>query len=95
MYDKKPFTIEQQINQLRERGLVITETDNITHFLSHISYYRLAGYWWPMQQDKTQHIFKPNARFSDVLALYNFDRELSCSTSVRQTVCEDNTEREI
>lgn len=76
MYDKKPFTIEQQINQLRERGLVITETDNITHFLSHISYYRLAGYWWPMQQDKTQHIFKPNARFSDILALYNFDREL-------------------
>lgn len=76
MYYKKAFTIKQQIEQLTERGLIITETDNIAHFLSHISYYRLAGYWWPMQQDKTQHIFKPNARFSDVLALYNFDREL-------------------
>lgn len=29
-----------------------------------------------MQIDKTNHIFKPNSRFSDVISLYNFDREL-------------------
>lgn len=76
MYNKQAYTIEQQINQLKERGLNISEKDNAPHFLSHISYYRLAGYWWPMQADKEKHTFKPGSQFSDVIALYNFDREL-------------------
>lgn len=76
MYNKKAFTIDQQIAQLKARGLEIKDEDRIEHFLSHISYYRLAGYWWPMQSDKEQHIFKPNSKFSDVINLYNFDREL-------------------
>ncbi len=29
-----------------------------------------------MQADKQNHFFKPNSRFDDVIALYNFDREL-------------------
>ena len=29
-----------------------------------------------MQADKVAHTFKPNSRFEDVIALYNFDREL-------------------
>jgi abortive infection bacteriophage resistance protein len=77
MYTKVPFTVDQQIAQLKQRGLEILATDNAQHFLSHISYYRLAGYWWPMQAEpKENHQFKPNSRFCDVIALYNFDREL-------------------
>ena len=76
MYQKPAFTIPEQIEQLKQRGLIIEPQDNATHYLSHISYYRLAGYWWPMQEDKTNHHFKPNSRFADVIALYNFDREL-------------------
>lgn len=76
MYEKAAFSIEQQVKQLKERGLEIIEADNAEHCLSHISYYRLSGYWWPMQADKEKHIFKPNSRFSDVMALYNFDKEL-------------------
>lgn len=76
MYTKKAFTIEQQIEQLKQRGLEITEEDNGEHHLKHISYYRLAGYWWPMQSDKVEHIFKKGSRFRDVINLYNFDREL-------------------
>lgn len=76
MYTKESLTLQEQIDQLIARGLLITEEDNAIHFLSHISYYRLAGYWWPMQQDKENHLFKPNSKFADVIALYNFDREL-------------------
>lgn len=76
MYNKLALTINQQIEKLKNRGLVITDSDNAEHYLNHISYYRLAGYWWPMQADKVQHIFKPGSKFSDVIALYNFDREL-------------------
>jgi len=76
MFEKKASSIQEQIVKLKERGLAIEESDNAEHYLSHISYYRLAGYWWPMQADKDAHQFKPNSRFKDVIALYNFDREL-------------------
>lgn len=76
MFNKNALTIQQQIEQLIERGLIIKEEDQAIHYLSHISYYRLAGYWWPMQSDKENHIFKPNSRFAEVISLYNFDREL-------------------
>jgi len=76
MFEKKASSIQEQIVKLKERGLAIEESDNAEHYLSHISYYRLAVYWWPMQADKDAHQFKPNSRFKDVIALYNFDREL-------------------
>lgn len=76
MFEKEAKTLQQQIEILKSRGLIINEEDEALHYLSHISYYRLAGYWWPMQVDKVDHIFKQNSCFSDVIALYNFDREL-------------------
>ncbi|WP_293741762.1 Abi family protein [uncultured Pedobacter sp.] len=76
IYNKKTFTIEEHIAQLKERGLVISDHAIASHYLSHVSYYRLAGYWWPMQLDREQHLFKPNSKFEDVIHLYNFDREL-------------------
>lgn len=76
IYDKNALTIEQHIAQLKERGLTFNDEDYAKHYLSQVSYYRLAGYWWPMQSDKETHIFKPNSTFEDVIHLYNFDREL-------------------
>ena len=29
--------------------MLIADIAEAEHFLSNISYYRLAGYWWPMQ----------------------------------------------
>lgn len=76
MYSKDAFTIAEHIRQLRDRGLNIEDEALAAHYLTHVSYYRLAGYWWPMQRDKANHLFKENSRFEDVVALYNFDREL-------------------
>ena len=76
LYNKKVTTITEQIEQLKKRGLSIANEEDAAYHLSNISYYRLAGYWWPMQSDKTNHVFKPNSRFEDVISLYNFDREL-------------------
>lgn len=76
MFDKKAFTILEQIERLQQRGLTITVADNAEHCLSHISYYRLGEYWFSMQSDKVNHIFKENSTFKDVIALYNFDTEL-------------------
>lgn len=76
LYEKQEFTIQQHIKQLQNRGLIIDDLSLAEHYLAHVSYYRLAGYWWPMQDDKEQHLFKPNSKFEDVIYLYNFDREL-------------------
>ena len=38
-----------------------------------ISYFRLANYLRPMEQDKIAHIFKPNSTFENALDLYYFE----------------------
>ena len=64
MFEKLPFTIQEQIERLQERGLIISPEDNANHYLSHISYYRLGEYWHSMQLDKVKHIFKENSKLS-------------------------------
>jgi abortive infection bacteriophage resistance protein len=75
-YHKGAVTITDQIAQLQARGLFIPDVGAATSQLNNISYYRLAGYWWPMQDDKVAHTFKPGSQLATVLKLYNFDREL-------------------
>ena len=80
IYDKPPITIEEQIAKLQERGLEFDNIELAQKYFSHISYYRLAAYWWPMYKNKDKkedkHSFKPNSKFKDVIALYNFDHKL-------------------
>ena len=75
-YTKPVIDIDQQLARLRSRGLHIANEPAAKVILQNISYYRLAGYWWPMQSDKLNHLFKPKSTFDNVIALYNFDREL-------------------
>jgi len=76
IYDKGALTIQDQISQLQDRGLTITNIGLAEKYLSHISYYRLQGYWWPLQSDKKNHIFKEGSSFEQVISIYNFDSDL-------------------
>ncbi|MDH4229925.1 MAG: Abi family protein [Nitrospirota bacterium] len=81
MDTKRPFTKPattylQQVELLRERGLVVDDPAETAFYLQHINYYRLSAYWRHFQIDNTTHIFRNGARFSEVLNLYVFDREL-------------------
>jgi abortive infection bacteriophage resistance protein len=71
-----PITIAQQIQQLKNRGMLFQNEITASDFLSNISYYRLKGYWWDMQLDSVNHTFLPNSSFETVLERYNFDRHL-------------------
>ncbi|HAT1844334.1 TPA: Abi family protein [Legionella pneumophila] len=71
----KPFrTIQQQIDLLTDRGLIID--DSAAHYLQHLNYYRLSGYWLPFYKEDNTNLFKKDTKFSDILNLYIFDREL-------------------
>lgn len=76
MYTKPAATLDEQIALLKGRGLQINDEEYARHILANISYYRLAGYWWPMQMDKETHQFKPGSQFIDIIALYSFDKAL-------------------
>lgn len=73
-FSKPALSLSQQIAQLKARGLAIDDEQAAEHFLRNISYYRLAGYWWPLQADKVNHIFKPGSHFDQIIEIYNFDR---------------------
>ena len=76
MANKTPCSIADQIALLKLRGLLFNDEQSAHHFLENISYYRLKGYWWDMQNDFTLHTFKPGCYFEDIIERYNFDRQL-------------------
>lgn len=71
---KSPKTISEQITLLKGRNMAFRDETSAPHFLANISYYRLKGYWWEMQDDKVSHHFRDGSCFEDVIDLYNFDR---------------------
>ncbi len=75
-YTKQPISIANQMEMLKNRGLLFDNEQAAIEYLKVISYFRLANYWKPMERDKVNHIFKPNSKFENVVALYNFDKEL-------------------
>ena len=75
-YTKQLLTLQQQVDVLKRRGLLIENEAEAKDVLDSISYFRLAGYWRLMEADKQQHTFKPDSRFSQIVSLYHFDEEL-------------------
>jgi abortive infection bacteriophage resistance protein len=76
---KKPsLTISDQIRHLQQCGMNVADPLRAEHWLSHVSYYRLSGYWHIYKDRRTPHgtRFLPGADFDTVCELYNFDRKL-------------------
>ena len=78
-YDKPALTVAQQMALLRSRGLVISDEPSAGHWLLHVNYFRLRGYWLPFEQAYApggEHIFRPGTTFEQVISRYTFDRQL-------------------
>lgn len=72
--DIKPFkTIEEQLDILESRGLLIEDREAAKKFLANLNYYRLSAYTLTLRKD--DHFYE-NVHFSDVMQIYNFDMEL-------------------
>ena len=74
-FNKSHLSLEQQLTLLEERGLIVSDREQAKHYLGHLNYYRLSGYWFPFKQSPTTDRFRPNTSFEDILNLYIFDRE--------------------
>ena len=76
-YDKPVLNIEEQLELLNHRGLVVTNPDRARHYLRFIGYYRFAGYFPPFLIPRhPDRIFKENVTFDLILEVYVFDRKL-------------------
>lgn len=77
-YTKPALTIAQQIAKLQGEGMAIADPALAQHCLQHISYYRLSAYWLFFEHPKGHAgpRFKPGTTFEEVVALYEFDRNL-------------------
>lgn len=75
-YSKLPISISDQISLLKDRGLVIGDDAYAKEQLGIISYFRLADYLQPLEDNHSLHTFKSDATFEDAVTLYYFDKEL-------------------
>ena len=75
-YTNQAITTEQQIDILRERGLLIDNVEQAIEILDNISYFRLAGYWRHFEANRITHQFRVGSHFADIIDLYSFDKEL-------------------
>jgi abortive infection bacteriophage resistance protein len=78
-FAKPPASIDQQIDLLQRRGMQVPDRERAAHYLLHLNYYRLRGYWLPFEcgtDGDGDHRFQAGTTFEHVLDRYVFDREL-------------------
>ena len=77
-----PFQKEYQhadalVQLLLSRGLAIDNPSKAEQYLKTINYYRLSAYMYPLLLvPKSEHRFKTDANFRQVMMLYRFDKKL-------------------
>ncbi|NWO16584.1 MAG: Abi family protein [Corynebacterium sp.] len=89
-YTKAFFTLNQQVEQLKRRGMDCGDKTRAYEVLERYGYYRLSGYWHPYRQfprpplshkdEKGREIrlddFEQGTSLEQVVDIYNFDAEL-------------------
>lgn len=76
-------TYARQVEILAGRGMDMGDRESAAATLRRVNYYRLSGYWYPFRKQAPtgrQDDFYDGTRFSDVVALYEFDARLRAST---------------
>lgn len=79
VYTKPHLSYSAQMDLLVRRGLRVRDSANAQHLLSEIGYYRLSGYWYPYRlpaDPVRRDTFQPGTTLDQVVALYDFDRQL-------------------
>ena len=78
---KNATTIDEQIELLKSRGMIIKDLDKAKENLLDIGYFRLGFYWFPFEKTyprktKRDHSFIENTYFDYAIKLYYFDFDL-------------------
>ena len=81
-YTRPWLSFEDQLKQLEDRGLLVTDRASAISYLDRVGYYRLSGYWYPFRENLPGNVigkkdtFIEGTHFSNALNLYVFDKKL-------------------
>lgn len=81
-YTKRATTFDDQITQLRRKGVIINNVDKAKEYLKDIGYYRLGFYIHPFEvtypffDNSRRDTVKNGTTIEDIVALYYFDCDL-------------------
>lgn len=76
VFTKPAIPPSEQLNCLKDRGLIIQDEAQALAFLTHVSFFRLTPYMRPFQFKDSEHQFKEHVQFEQLMQLYSFDRHL-------------------
>lgn len=80
LFRKPPKTLEEQVQILIDRGVVITDFPKACSVLGRLNYYRFCGYGLYFEEFSTEGVrldrFKPGTTFERILQLYQWDESL-------------------
>ena len=76
---KKPYlkpwlSVDDQVNKLASRGLIVEDEEDAKAFLRHVGYYRFAGYLLAFEVSRHQYV--KDTTFAHIKAAYEFDARL-------------------
>ena len=69
-------TIDEQVDILRDKGLIIEDKFQASEILLRENYFFLSGYRHPFLVNPRSKKFKEGTKFRELYALFNFDRQL-------------------
>lgn len=88
-YNRPWKSFSDQLQQLKDRGMVVTDDVAALNYLERIGYYRLTAYWYSFRQFQvaqdpvTKQLstvrtdqFETKTQFVDAVELYLFDKKL-------------------
>lgn len=70
---KEARTIEEQLQILEKRGLIIENRDRAIEILRNVNYYTLTGYLFPFEQGE---VYQKGTSMNLAIKLYHFDNEI-------------------
>lgn len=78
-YEKRPLTFQEQVDLLKNRGVVFTDEAKAAYQLANVSYFRLSAYMYPFKKNVGGRIideFRYGTTWKQIYDLYVFDRKL-------------------
>ena len=69
-------TLDEQIDILKDKGLVIDDVDYAKDILLRENYFFLSGYRQLFLKTPRDRMFIPNTNFRELYAMFNFDRQI-------------------
>jgi len=73
---KIPKSVDEQLELLKERGMIIEDEVKALFLLEKISYFRLSGYWFNYYINRDEKVFSKSITFGEAFNIYLFDKDL-------------------